>query len=107
MFPCMFQFKGGKGILSGGAVAIMIDWRIAVVVWGGFLILFLLTRYVSLGSLWAGASFPFASLFVYRNALIFLLALICGGLVVWKHRSNLARLVKGEESKFSFHRKTS
>ena len=39
MFPCMFQFKGGKGILSGGVVAIMIDWRIAVVVWGGFLIL--------------------------------------------------------------------
>ena len=62
MFPCMFQFKGGKGILSGGTVAIMIDWRIAVVVWGGFLILTALTRYVSLGSLWAGASFPFISL---------------------------------------------
>ena len=107
MFPCMFGFRGGKGILSGGTIALMMDWRIALVVWGGFLILFLLTRYVSLGSLWAGASFPFASLFVYRNALIFLLALICGGLVVWKHRSNLARLVKGEESKFSFHRKTS
>ena len=107
MFPCMFGFRGGKGILSGGTIALMMDWRIALVVWGGFLILFLLTRYVSLGSLWAGASFPFASLFVDRNALIFLLALICGGLVVWKHRSNLARLVKGKESKFSFHRKTS
>ena len=58
MFPCMFHFKGGKGILSGGTIAIMIDWRVAVVVWGGFLILTLLTRYVSLGSLWAGASFP-------------------------------------------------
>ena len=34
MFPCMFHFKGGKGILSGGAIAIMIDWRIALVVWG-------------------------------------------------------------------------
>ncbi len=32
MFPCMFHFKGGKGILSGGAIAIMIDWRIALVV---------------------------------------------------------------------------
>ena len=39
MFPCMFHFKGGKGILSGGTIAIMIDWRVAVVVWGGFLIL--------------------------------------------------------------------
>ncbi len=30
MFPCMFRFKGGKGILSGGAIAIMIDWRVAL-----------------------------------------------------------------------------
>ena len=57
VFPCMFHFKGGKGILSGGTIAIMIDWRVAIVVWGGFLLLTLLTRYVSLGSLWAGASF--------------------------------------------------
>lgn len=49
MFPCMFGFKGGKGILSGGTIAIMIDWRVALVVWGGFLILAALTRWVSLG----------------------------------------------------------
>ena len=39
MFPCMFGFKGGKGILSGGTIAIMIDWRVALVVWGGFIVL--------------------------------------------------------------------
>ena len=50
MFPCMFGFKGGKGILSGGTIAIMIDWRVALVVWGGFLVLAALTRWVSLGS---------------------------------------------------------
>ena len=70
MFPCMFHLKGGKGILSGGAIAIMIDWRIALVVWGGFLILAILTRYVSLGSCWAGAFFPFATWFVYHNVVI-------------------------------------
>ena len=64
MFPCMFHFKGGKGILSGGTIAIMIDWRIALVVWGGFLILAALTRWASLGSIWAGASFPVATWFV-------------------------------------------
>ncbi len=35
MFPCMFHFKGGKGILSGGTIVWMIDWRIGLVVWGG------------------------------------------------------------------------
>lgn len=78
MFPCMFQFKGGKGILSGGVVAIMIDWRIAVVVWGGFLILTALTRYVSLGSLWAGASFPFISWYCYPQTPIIVLGLLPG-----------------------------
>ena len=105
MFPCMFKFRGGKGILSGGTLALMIDWRVALVVWGGFLVLAVLTRYVSLGSCWAGASFPFASWFVYRDWLILLLAAVCGGLVLWKHRGNIQRLLAGTESKFSFHHK--
>ena len=107
MFPCMFHFKGGKGILSGGTIAIMIDWRVALVVWGGFLILTILTRYVSLGSLWAGASFPFISWYCYPDPGIVVLAFICGGLVVWQHRSNIKRLLSRTENKFSLHRKHS
>jgi len=106
MFPCMFQFKGGKGILSGGTIALMVDWRVALVVWGGFIVLVLLTRYVSLGSLWAGASFHFATWFCYPEpAIVVILAFLCGGLVVWQHRANIKRLIQGNENKFSFHRK--
>ena len=105
MFPCMFHFKGGKGILSGGTIAIMIDWRVALVVWGGFLVLAVLTKYVSLGSLWAGGSFPFASWFVYHDWIILLLAIACGGLVTWGHRANVKRLLNGTENKFSLHKK--
>ncbi|WP_295764365.1 glycerol-3-phosphate 1-O-acyltransferase PlsY [uncultured Oscillibacter sp.] len=103
MFPCMFHFKGGKGILSGGTVALMIDWRIALVVWGGFLILTILTRYVSLGSLWAGASFPFISWYCYPDVRVAALAFLLGGLVVWQHRANIRRLLAGNENKFSLH----
>ena len=106
MFPCMFHFKGGKGILSGGTIAIMIDWRVALVVWGGFLILAVLTRYVSLGSLWAGASFPFITWYCYPEPVIVVLGFICGGLVVWQHRANIKRLLSGTENKFSLHRKS-
>ena len=105
MFPCMFQFKGGKGILSGGTIAIMIDWRVALVVWGGFLVLAIVTKWVSLGSCWAGLSFPFVSWFVYQDLIILLLAIVCGGLILWKHRGNIKRILKGEESKFSFYHK--
>ena len=111
MFPCTFQFRGGKGVLSGGAIALMIgigggayqSWWIPVVAWAGFIILAVATRYVSLGSCWAGFSFPIVSWFVYRDPLILLLAILMGGLLLWKHRGNMVRIVKGTESKFAFH----
>ena len=105
MFPITFQFRGGKGILSGGAIALMIDWRVALVVWGGFLILALATRYVSLGSCWAGLSFPFVTWYVYQNVLITVLSVVIGGLILWKHRGNIVRLANGTESKFTRHKK--
>ena len=91
--------------MSGGTVAIMIDWRVVLVVWGGFLVLVILTRYVSLGSCWAGASFPIATWFVYQNILVTILGLCMGGLVLYMHRSNIKRLLSGTESKFSFRKK--
>ena len=105
MFPCMFHFKGGKGILSGGTIAIMIDWRIALVVWGGFLVLAVVTRYVSLGSCWAGASFPFATWFVYQDTILLVLSIVIGGLILYMHRANIHRLLTGTENKFSLHKK--
>ena len=105
MFPCMFHFKGGKGILSGGAIAIMIDWRIALVVWGGFLLLAVLTRYVSLGSCWAGASFPFATWFVYHDVFLTVFGACLGCLILYMHRGNIQRLLSGTENKFSLHHK--
>ena len=104
MFPFMFQFKGGKGILSGGTIAIMIDRRVALVVWGGFLILAILTRYVSLGSSSTGITLPIITWIVYQDWLILILSIIIGGLIIFKHRTNLQRLAAGNESKFTFHR---
>lgn len=113
MYPCTFQFRGGKGVLSGSAVAIMIgiggggvlpSWTIPVVLWGGFLILAVATKYISLGSCWGGASFIVMSWLVYRDPLILALSAVMGGLLLWKHRGNMVRIVKGTESKFAFHK---
>ena len=105
MYPCMFGFKGGKGVLSGGTVVLMIDWRIALVAWGGFLLLAILTRWVSLGSIWAGASFPVTTWFITHDPVLTILALIGGGLLVWRHHGNIVRLLKGTEPKFSLRGK--
>lgn len=105
MFPCMFQFKGGKGILSGGAIALMMDWRIALVVWGIFIVLFALTKMVSVGSLSAGLAFMVMSAVIYRSIIITLFAIVIGVLVFWGHRGNILRIVKGEENTFHLHHK--
>ena len=100
IFPVFYGFRGGKGILSGGTIAIMIDWRVALVVWGCFLVLAVLTRYVSLGSSSTGVALPIVTWVVYQDGLLLLLSLVIGG----KHRGNLQRLAAGTESKFHFHR---
>lgn len=105
MYPCMFGFKGGKGILSGGTIAIMLDWRVALLSWGAFLLLTVLTRYVSLGSVGAGVMFPVSTFLILQDPLVSIFAAIYGLSIIIKHRANIVRLVKGEESKFSFHRK--
>lgn len=105
-YPVFYKFKGGKGVLTGGTVTIMLDWRIALMVWGVFIITVALTRYVSLGSVLAGIGYPVGFFMAgYRD--YWVLAVLSGGLVVWRHRDNIKRLLKGEERKFSFKRNPS
>lgn len=104
IFPVFFGFKGGKGILSGGVLVLMMDWRVALVAWGLFLLLWLLTRYVSLGSIFASASMPFSAWAVFGpNWLYLLLCAAMAALVVWCHRENIRRLLHGQEHKFKWH----
>lgn len=105
MFPFAFRFRGGKGILSGGAVVVMLDWRIAAVALGIFLILAAATRWVSLGSITAGMAFPFATWFTFRNTTYTWVAAIIAALILWKHRENLKRILQGRESKFALRKK--
>lgn len=100
-FPALLGFKGGKGILSGVTVALMMDWRLGLLVFGIFLAAYLLTKYVSLGSVLSSGSFGFFYAWVHWGESPFA---ICVGfflslLIVWMHRGNIRRLFKGEERK--------
>ncbi len=107
MFPVTFGFKGGKGVLSGGAIALMLDWRIAVIVWGGFFLLVIAFRYVSLGSIWAGGAFVVATACFYPYPGVIAMGAIIGGQLLWGHRGNIQRLLAGTESKFVLRKKKS
>ena len=104
MFPVFFGVKGGKGILSGGTLVWLLNWRVALIAWGLFAALWLLTRYVSLGSVSAAVSMPISTFFFCGHSLLYtVLGAVIAALVVWCHRDNIRRLLKGQERKFHWH----
>lgn len=104
MFPVFFGLRGGKGILSGGVLVLLLDWRVALIAWGLFAVLWLTTRYVSLGSIAATASMPVSVfLLMGHNWLYTALSAAVATLVIWCHRGNIQRLLSGTEKKFHWH----
>ncbi len=108
MFPIYFQFRGGKGILVCAGAILIMDWRVFVTIVGIFLITVLITRYVSLGSILATIGYPiftcvyqcidgvFAPVQILSNTL---LAAAVAAVVIFMHRANIQRLLKGTENK--------
>lgn len=106
MFPVFFGFRGGKGILCCAGIAAVMDGWLLLVILLVFILVLALSRYVSLASCIAAVVFPFA--FMYRfwgNLPVILLAFTLAVGVIFMHRENIKRLMKGTENKFSFHRK--
>ena len=106
-FPALLGFKGGKGILSGVTVALMMDWRLGLFVFSIFLAAYLLTKYVSLGSVLSAGSFGFFYAWVHwgESTFAILVGFLLSFLIVWMHRGNIVRLVKGQERKTNLLRK--
>ena len=100
-FPVLLGFRGGKGILSGVTVALMMDWRIGLFVFGVFLGAYGLTKYVSLGSILSSGAFGPIFAFFHWGEAVFPICVGFGlsALIVWMHRTNIVRLVKGQERK--------
>lgn len=105
-FPALLGFKGGKGILSGLFVALVTDWRIALIILAVFAIAYFATGYVSLGSVLAATALSISFGVLHHDDLpVMLCGIACGALAVFMHRGNIVRLVKGEERKTNLFKK--
>ena len=114
-FPIYYGFKGGKGVVTANALMLVVDWRVFLIVTGTFLIIFLFTKIISLGSVIGAALYPVYTLLVTYfldylpflgtpNELRFRFVLIStacaaavGALIIIMHRENIKRLINGEE----------
>ena len=107
-FPALQGFRGGKGILSGFAIALTIDWRVGLIIAAVFFSVYLLTQYVSLGSVLAAMAFGIGFWILYSQETWMLAGTsLMSLLTIFQHRANIARLIKGEERKTNLLRKGS
>jgi glycerol-3-phosphate acyltransferase PlsY len=101
IFPVFENFKGGKGIATLFGMLIGIHYVLALACVGLFVIVLLLTKYVSLSSILAAIAFPILTIFVFKRdePLLIAFGIAAAVLVVLTHKKNITRLLNGEESK--------
>lgn len=104
IYPLFFEFKGGKGIMTGATTVFMLDWEIGIIVLLIFIAVFATTRFVSLGSCISSIMYPVLVAMFYRDVCFIVMSFIVAVLSIYKHRSNIVRLFNGTESKTYFKR---
>lgn len=106
IFPAYYKFRGGKGIAVCVGSILFVDFRVALTCLGVFIVLLLITKMVSVGSIFAIAMFPVTTI-IYQmlvtntgtaipNAII---ALIVAIIIIAKHHENISRIISGTERK--------
>ncbi len=103
-FPVWLKFRGGKGVASAFGFIVVTQWQLGVIALCVWLVTAFTTRYSSLSAILAAVSVPFFAFFMsdpVHAAFYSAIAL----LVLIRHHANIARLIKGTESKISFKKK--
>lgn len=107
LFPVFAGFRGGKGIatLTGMILAVHIQASLVCIL--VFLIVLMITRYVSLSSIIAGFTFPLSTIFIFHVSVrsIIVYGMCICVLILVTHQKNIERLMKGKEAKVNFFKK--
>ena len=105
IFPLYFKFKGGKGVAACTGMVIIVDWRIALILFVIFIGVILISKWISLGSIVIALLYPVLIFAFYKNFILAAVALLFTAIVIVAHRENIKRLAKGTENKISIKNK--
>lgn len=107
IFPVFAHFRGGKGVATLFGVVIAMHWQAACTSAAIFMIVFLTSKYVSLGSMVSAVVYPFIIVWVFKSdtpSMIYF-SLVIAIVVLFTHQKNIERLVRGEENKMRLRKK--
>ena len=96
IFPLYFKFKGGKGVAACTGMVIIVDWRIALILFVIFVFVILISKWISLGSIVIAILYPVLIFVFYKNWILSLVALLFSAIVIIAHRENRKRLINLE-----------
>ena len=107
VFPVFYKFKGGKGVVTLAISILMCNWIVFIILLLLFVLIVLTTKYISLGSVMCALLYPVVldrvEKFLYGGTGAYVIfALMTSALIIFMHRENIKRLMKGKENKFSF-----
>lgn len=101
-YPLFLKFKGGKGVATAGGTIFALYPLVGTILLFSLIIIVKVSKMVSLGSISAAILFPIISLLLNTHKYFLIYATIIGLFVIYKHKSNISRLISGKESKISF-----
>ena len=103
-WPVFLQFKGGKGIATSAGVLLGVAPAAVGVGFLAWVVLLLVTRYVSVASIGAAVVVPSSAWILYLNKgwILPTVLTLLGALAIWRHKGNIQRLIRGTEPRFAF-----
>jgi glycerol-3-phosphate acyltransferase PlsY len=99
LFPLFFRFRGGKGVATAAGILLVADWRLGLAVVVVWLLVVAVFRMSSLAAIVAAAAAPLLAWYLSDLSYLTGTVLTMSVLLMWRHRSNIYKLIQGTESR--------